>query len=190
MQETGRIITLMYPIMVIHIWVPDTNGLTYLRNIRQPMPIWNVAQFPIMAAAVISVAAAILPTAGIPPVRAVTANLQPTITIPELTPFLRANQFPMSPQSLPRPQIQAFLPRPPQQQAPPPASPPWPPALPPATRKRPAPKVVTSTPSRRERNVLKSLTTVIHAMIQTAQMHARMVGSLRIAGRLSPICCF
>lgn len=54
-QETGRIITLMYPIMVIHIWVPDTIGLTYLRNIRRPMPVWNVAQFPIMAAAVISV---------------------------------------------------------------------------------------------------------------------------------------
>ena len=54
-QETGRIITLMYPIMVIHIWVPDTIGLTYLRNIRRPMPVWNVAPFPIMAAAVISV---------------------------------------------------------------------------------------------------------------------------------------
>ena len=82
------------------------------------------------------------------------------------------------------------LPPPSQQQAPPPVSLPWPPALPPATRRRPAPKAVTSTPSRRERNVLKSLTTVIHAMIQTAQMHARMDGSLRIAGRLSPICCF
>ena len=54
-MEAGRIITLMYPIMVIHIWVPDTIGLTYLRNIRRPMPVWNVAQFPIMAAAVISV---------------------------------------------------------------------------------------------------------------------------------------
>ena len=51
----GVIITLMYPIMVIHIWVPDTIGLTYLRNIRRPMPVWNVAQFLIMATAVISV---------------------------------------------------------------------------------------------------------------------------------------
>ena len=51
----SAIITLMYPIMVIHIWVPDTIGLTYLRNIRRPMPVWNVAQFLIMATAVISV---------------------------------------------------------------------------------------------------------------------------------------
>ena len=56
----------------------------------------------------------------------------------------------MSPQSLPRP---------PQQQAPPPASPPWPPALPPATRRRPAPKAVTSTPSRLTKSALQRVTT-------------------------------
>ena len=128
-------------------------------------------------------AAAILPTAGIHPVRAATANPQPTITIPELTPFLRANQFPMSPQSLPPAQILGFLPRPPlpnpvskpplrpvttlpqqlpppsQQQAPPPASLPWPPALLPATRKRPVPKAVTTIPSRLTKSALQRVTT-------------------------------
>ena len=116
------------------------------------------------------------------PVRAATANPQPTITIPELTPFLRVNQFPMSPQSPLPVQIQVFLllpppppvskpplrpvttrsqqlPPPPQQQAPPPASPPWPPALLPATRKRPVPKAVTTIPSRLTKSALQRVTT-------------------------------
>ena len=74
-----------------------------------------------------------------------TANPQPTITIPELTPFLRANQFPMSPQSPLPVQIQAFLPRPP--------------ALPPATRLKLAPKAVTTTPSRLTKSALQRVTT-------------------------------
>ena len=46
-----------------------------------------------------------------------------------------------------------------QQQAPPPVSLPWPPALPPATRKRPAPKAVTTTPSRLTKSALQRVTT-------------------------------
>ena len=118
-----------------------------------------------------------------------TANPQPTITIPELTPFLRANQFPMSPQSPLPVQIQASRPQPPpnpvskpplrpvttlpqqlppalrllppsqQQQALPPVSLLWPPALLPATRKRPAPKAVTTIPSRLTKSALQRVTT-------------------------------
>ena len=79
-----------------------------------------------------------------------TANPQPTITIPELTPFLRVNQFPMSPQSLLPVQIQEFPPRLP----PNPASLLWPPALLSATRRRPAPKAVMNQVNQMERNVL------------------------------------
>ena len=102
----------------------------------------------------ISVAAAIPPTAGIPPVRAVTANPQPTITIPELTPFLRANQFPMSPQSLLPVQIQA--------------SPPWPPALLPATRLKLAPKAVITTLFRLTKSALQRVTTDTPAILVAA----------------------
>ena len=116
-----------------------------------------------------------------------TANPQPTITIPGLTPFLRVNQFPMSAQSPLPVQIQASrpqpqpnpvskpplrpvttlpqqLPPPQQQQAPPPVSLLWPPALPPATRKRPAPKAVTTIPSRLTKSALQRVTTDIPAI--------------------------
>ena len=143
----------------------------------------------------ISVAAAIPPTAGIPPVRAVTANPQPTITIPELTPFLRANQFPMSPQSLPRlpppnpvskphrpvTTLPQQLPPPSQQQAPPPASLPWPPALLPATRKRPVPKAVTTIPSRLTKSALQRVTTDTPAI---------QVAAIRLAPTMATILPF
>ena len=51
------------------------------------------------------------------------------------------------------------LPPPQQQQAPPPVSRPWPPALPPATRRRPAPKAVITTPSRLTKSALQRVTT-------------------------------
>ena len=92
---------------------------------------------------------------------------------------------PMSPQSPLPVQIQAFLPQPqpnpvskpplrpvttrpqqlppalrlPEKQAPPPVSLLWPPALLPATRRRPAPKAVTSTPSRLTKSALQRVTT-------------------------------
>ena len=61
------------------------------------------------------------------------------------------------PQQLP-PALSLLLP-PSEQQVPPPASLPWPPALLPATRRRPAPKVVTSTPSRLTKSALQRVTT-------------------------------
>ena len=61
------------------------------------------------------------------------------------------------PQQFP-PASRLLLP-PSQQQAPPPASRPWPPALPPATRKRPVPKAVTTIPSRLTKSALQRVTT-------------------------------
>ena len=156
----------MYPIMVIHIWVPDTIGLTYLRNIRRPMPVWNVVQFPIMAAAVISVVP--LNPAGM--AKRLTAlslpepstPIQPQLPIPCRPPTSWMQHRPpiqppaiIPPQQLPH---RPWLPHP-RHPASTPASLPWPPALLPATRKSPVPKAVTTIPSRLTKSALQRVTT-------------------------------